>query len=104
MLGPVRSVRLDDAGIRQTIAKVHQEFGYIADPHTACGFAARQSGIPQVILATASPAKFPETVAEMISVAARHPTLDALQSQPIVRHDIDASSGAIRDFVLEKSR
>jgi threonine synthase len=100
----VRSVCLDDAGIRQTIAQVYREFGYVADPHTACGFAARRPGVPQVVLSTASPAKFPETVSEMIGVAARHPTLDALQAKPIVRHDLEASAGAIRDFVLEKSR
>ncbi len=104
VLGPVRSVRLDDAGIKATIARVHQEFGYVADPHTACGFAARAPGTPQVILATASPAKFPETVSEMIGVAATHPTLDALQSLPIVRHDIEASPDAIRDFVSARSR
>lgn len=104
VLGPVRSVRLDDGGIRDVIARVHREFGYVADPHTACGFAARTAGVPQVILSTASPAKFPETVTETTGVAARHPTLDALQALPIVRHDIDASAEAIRDFVLKHSR
>ena len=103
-LGPVRSVRLDDSGIKQVIARVYREHGYVVDPHTACGFAARTAGVPQVILSTASPAKFPETVSEMAGVAATHPTLDALQSLPIVRHDIEASAAAIRDFVLARSR
>jgi threonine synthase len=104
VLGPVRSERLDDAGIKAVIARVYREHGYVADPHTACGFAARTTGFPQVILATASPAKFPETVSETIGVAATHPSLDALQSLPIVRHDIDASAAPIRDFVLAHSR
>ena len=102
-LGPVRSVRLDDAGIKETIARVHRDMGYVADPHTACGFAARGVGTPQVILATASPAKFPETVSEMTGVHATHPTLDALQALPIARHDLEASAAAIRDFVLRNS-
>ncbi len=61
-LGAVRSTRLDDAGIAAVIRDVHARYGYVCDPHTACGFADAGAGVPRVILATASPAKFPETV------------------------------------------
>jgi threonine synthase len=103
VLGPVRSERLDDGGIKQVIARVYREHGYVSDPHTACGFAARKAGVPQVILATASPAKFPETVAETVGVKATHPTLDALQSLPILRHEIEATASAIRAFILKNA-
>ena len=48
-----------------TIADVYRRNGYVVDPHTAVGIAAakrfRVEG-PMVCLATAHPAKFPESV------------------------------------------
>jgi threonine synthase len=58
-----------EAEIADTIRQVEAECGYVLDPHTACGmFAARQvpqreAGQPRVVLATASPAKFPDAMA-----------------------------------------
>ncbi len=51
-----------------TIRNVHDRHGRLIDPHTAVGLAAanrlpRSSDVPVVVLATAHPAKFPETVA-----------------------------------------
>lgn len=52
----------------EAIRRVHEEYGYLIDPHTAVGWLALRarsdsdSAAPGVVLATASPAKFPETV------------------------------------------
>ncbi len=59
--------RLDDAGIEQEIARLHEESGYLADPHTAIGIAATIAnppghGVPTIAMATAHPAKFPDAV------------------------------------------
>jgi len=52
----------------QTIGTVYAQGGYIADPHTAIGIKVAREQIrlnaPMVILATAHPAKFPDTVHE----------------------------------------
>jgi threonine synthase len=66
---------LDDAETLAEIARVHQEAGYLADPHTAVGIgAARRCAsrwretapdlvdLPVVCMGTAHPAKFPEAV------------------------------------------
>ncbi|BET67779.1 threonine synthase [Opitutales bacterium ASA1] len=99
-LGSVRSARLDDEGIRAVIARVYADYGYVADPHTACGFAVEPlSGVSQVVLATASPAKFPDTVRAAIGLDPRHPSLDALADHPIVRHELAADASVVRDFV-----
>lgn len=52
-----------------TIRRVHDRFGYLVDPHTACGVAAalatadeRPAGVPCVCLATAHPGKFEEAI------------------------------------------
>ena len=52
-----------------TIREAHERYGRLIDPHTAVGLAAArrlgpQDGTPVVVLATAHPAKFPETVAK----------------------------------------
>ncbi len=51
--------------------------GYLLDPHTACGVVAAEKILatgkaPNIVLATAHPAKFPDAI-EAISGARRHP-------------------------------
>ncbi len=56
----------DDAEIRQTISSVYQDHGYALDPHTAAAWqvgATTRTNLPQVVVATAHPAKFSETIA-----------------------------------------
>jgi threonine synthase len=57
----------DDETLR-TIRDAHERYGRLIDPHTAVGLAAanrlsRSADVPIVVLSTAHPAKFPETVA-----------------------------------------
>jgi threonine synthase len=58
---------LDDAGIEETIRRVHRETGLVIDPHTATGWNAEADG-PLVSVATAHPAKFPEAVEAAIGI------------------------------------
>lgn len=64
----------DDHGTLEAIRTVYEEHGYLMDPHTAVGWLAlreetgRIGAVPGVVLATASPAKFPETVREATGV------------------------------------
>ncbi|TSC89842.1 MAG: threonine synthase [Parcubacteria group bacterium Gr01-1014_3] len=65
----ISAVTISEEETHETIKKVYQEFGYIADPHTAVGLAAAMkdtSRSPKIVLATAHPAKFKETVEEAI--------------------------------------
>jgi threonine synthase len=52
-----------------------------------------------VVLATASPAKFPETIRAALGVEPVHPALEALKSRPIVKHLIRAEPAAIKAFI-----
>lgn len=58
---------LDDAGILKTIARVYDETGQLLDPHTATAvdaayrWRAQGNHRPVVVMATAHPAKFPQT-------------------------------------------
>ncbi|WP_425106210.1 threonine synthase [Ancylobacter sp.] len=59
--------RADEAQTLDTIARVRAETGYLLDPHTAVAVSvaervAHDPHVPQVVLATAHPAKFPDAV------------------------------------------
>jgi len=44
----------NDTEISALIKRVYEQYGYVADPHTACGFAGNFDG-PQLVLSTAHP-------------------------------------------------
>ncbi|HTK98325.1 MAG TPA: threonine synthase, partial [Pseudomonadales bacterium] len=81
---------------------------YIVDPHTAVGIAAsrRFAGEgPMVCLATAQPAKFPESVDAAIGKPlARHPRLDALAGAPTRRTVLPARVDEVKAFVAAHAR
>jgi threonine synthase len=97
--------RTTDAEIAAIIARVHRDYGYVCDPHTACGFKDvgtvnnSASDRVQIVLATASPAKFPDTIKAAIGIEPTHPSLEALKSKPIVKHRLPAKPDAIRAFI-----
>jgi threonine synthase len=93
------SSRVDDHGIVQTLAHVWQQYGYVVDPHTACGFFGLATDRVSVVLATAHPAKFPEVVREASGVEPVHPSLEALKSKPLVRRRLAADLGAVEDYM-----
>ena len=59
-----------DAQIREMVKKTYVETGYLLDPHGACGYRALEEGLKPgetgVFLETAHPAKFLQTVEEII--------------------------------------
>lgn len=101
--GAISSSRTSDAEIPGLIQRVHREFGYIVDPHTACAFKELSRDRPSVVLATAHPAKFPETIAAAIGVTPTHPSLEALKTRPIVKHHVSADAAAIRAFIAQRA-
>lgn len=94
---------IDTGETRATIADVYARHRYLVDPHTAVGIAAaRRFAVdgPMVCLATAHPAKFPESVDAAVGAkVARHPALDALQDAPTRRTVLDADLGAVKAFI-----
>jgi threonine synthase len=67
---------VSDEETLQCIAEFYRRYGYVLDPHTAVGVKAGLSfrdGYPMVCLATAHPAKFPETVSKAIGQSFKLP-------------------------------
>jgi threonine synthase len=92
-----------DVEIRQTIAEVYRDQGYLLDPHSAAAWhvgSATVAARPQVVVATAHPAKFPATIAESLGQVLDWPDLAPglfdLEERIVV---IDADSSALEPFI-----
>ena len=95
----MRASRMDDAGIEKTIARLWHDYQYVADPHTACAFTDMAADRSSVVLATASPAKFPDVVARATGTEPVHPALEALKSLPMQSWPLPAEVGAVKAFI-----
>ena len=99
----------DQAQTRETIARVFAEAGYVADPHTAVAIRVADDfahgAAPVVILATAHPAKFPETVE---AATGRVPPIPAWAMQradnPEVLERLPNERDAVERFIASRSR
>jgi threonine synthase len=96
------SSRTDDAGIAERIREVYEKYGYVADPHTACGFTDLPAG-SNLVLSTAHPAKFPDTIQSAIAFDATHPALEALKPKEIVKHQVEPTPEGIKTFMRERA-
>ena len=93
----------DDAAIRATIASVHEQYGYLLDPHTAAAWKVSSEvpgNRPRLVVATAHPAKFVDVVAEAIGEPPELPLSLARLAVLEERHQaIDASAEALLDIL-----
>ena len=95
--------RCDDAQIPGIIKTVHEQYGYVVDPHTACAFADIDPDRTSIVLATAHPAKFPETIQSAIGVTPTHPSLEVLKNRPVIKHPVAGNATAIRAFIESRA-
>lgn len=95
------SSRTSDTAIATIIRSIYDNYGYIVDPHTACGFTDLSEEEPTLILSTAHPAKFPDTLEKSIGIEVLHPSLEAFKTQPIVKYSVDPEPIAIKQFMRE---
>lgn len=95
------ATRSSDEDILANIRRVKEDYDYVIDPHTACGFQDLDPSKTHVVLATAHPAKFPEIIKAAIGEAPTEPSLEAIRKKPMVTYPVEATATAIREF-LEK--
>ncbi len=89
-----------------TIRSVHEESGDVIDPHTADGVkVAREyveSGVPMLVLETAKPEKFAETIREAIGVELEYsPELQEMLDAPQHVTEMADDAAALRAFIEE---
>lgn len=97
----------DDDATRRAMQDVHDRTGYLLDPHTAVGYLGlkaeleAQGGGTGVVLATAHPAKFAETVKTTIGIdPPPPPALARCADLPERIIEIPADYAALRDVLL----
>ena len=89
-----------DSEINQIIKEVYDAYGYVVDPHTACGFSNLTKN-PSVVLATAHPSKFPDTIKGSIGLEILHPSLEVLKSREPLNYEVKPNPEAIKEFILK---
>jgi threonine synthase len=87
-----------------TIRDIDQKYGVMIDTHTADGVkVARehlQAGIPMLVLETALPIKFEETIQEALGRPAEcPPAFKDIKSKPQRVDNIDADVNQVKDFI-----
>ena len=93
--------RSSDEDILANILRVKEDYDYVIDPHTACGFQDLDPSKTHVVLATAHPAKFPEIINAAIGETPTEPSLEAIRKKSMVTYPVEATAAAVREF-LEK--
>jgi threonine synthase len=97
------ATRSTDEDILKNIRLVKEKYDYIVDPHTACGFQDLDLSSTHVILATAHPAKFPDTIRKAIGEAPTDPALEKLKNKEQVKYPVAATAAAVRQFLKENA-
>ena len=101
---------LDDPRTLELIRSVHEETGYLLDPHSAVGVGSarlkrRDRATPMVALATAHPAKFPEAVEKATGIRpALPPFLADLFERPERLDTLPNDRDRICDFIRARVR
>ncbi|MGE4371735.1 MAG: threonine synthase [Xanthobacter sp.] len=102
--------RADEPETRATISSMWKQAGYLADPHTAVALDVADkvdhaAGIPQVVLSTAHPAKFPDAVEAATGLRPPLPPhmanlMKREERVSVLPHDINA----VQDFIRNRAR
>jgi threonine synthase len=98
---------VDDSETRWALADCYEQTGHVLCPHTAVGWRARfdneETTGARVLLATAHPAKFPETVEEVLGFAPPLPRHCAdLFARPEASVKLPATVSAVKAFIQDQ--
>lgn len=99
-----------EGDVADCIRRVAADTGYVLEPHTACGVVTAERTLagqpaPQVVLATAHPAKFTEAMAEITGAPVALPQrLSGLLSAPERATAVANDAAAIKNTIAQLSR
>jgi threonine synthase len=97
--------------VAECIRRLQASAGYLAEPHTACGVVAAEKCLggrmphPEIVLATAHPAKFPDTMAQITGSRPALPLrLATLVSEPERFEVLPNDAAAVAAYVETHAR
>ena len=88
-----------DLEIPEIIRSVSREYGYLVDPHTACGFKNLPLDEKHLVMATAHPAKFPSVYENAGMEKPTSPILQELLEKAPLKYDSQVDPSSIRSFI-----
>lgn len=97
------ATRTTDEEILANIRRVKEEYNYVVDPHTACGFQDIDPSRTHIVLATAHPAKFPDIIEKAIGTAPTEDSLEALKKKRKKTYPVEANAAAVKEFIELRS-
>lgn len=111
MATAISGYALDDDGTGVAMSDIYKQYGYIADPHGAIGFAALQQymstaqGATGIVLETAHPAKFLDVMTAKLPAAnvAIPAALQAVAAKQKVAVELSTSYDSFRDWLASRS-
>lgn len=94
-----------DADVLETIRDVYKKYATVIDPHTAVamkvGLEKRGQGVPLVVVETAQPAKFAETMREALGFEAPVPKgYESLANLPEYTTQMDNDAELVKQFIV----
>ncbi|MCH9852359.1 MAG: threonine synthase [Alphaproteobacteria bacterium] len=96
---------MSDDEIRADINKTYQQTGEIIDPHSMIGVTAAKlygGDLPVMAIATAHPAKFPNTITQAINIEPTLPDyLSDLMQRPTRCHDVMNDADSVKQFITQ---
>jgi len=102
------SYSISDEQTKETISRVFQEHDYLLDPHGAVGFIslekylAENPGKKGIVLETAHPVKFPESVEKATGISIKYPfQVEKVMSREKRSTVVSSDYQSIKDFLLK---
>jgi threonine synthase len=109
----VRGYSFSDAKTQEAIGQIHQQYGYVACPHTAIAWRAWRQWqqehpaaveVTGVFLATAHPCKFPEVYPADIATQVQVPAqVQALQGRQKQAEQLPAAFSALKAYLMRRA-
>ena len=98
-----------DADVLDTIRAVHKKYGIVIDPHTAVamkvGLEKREEGVPLVVVETAQPGKFADTIREAIGFEAPVPKgYEQLENLPEHTTRMENDVTLVKEFIAQNTQ
>ena len=103
--GDISASFYDDSQIEQAIGEVYRQYGYVMDPHGACGYMALKDtglGGPGIFLETAHPAKFAERVEPIVGKVAMPPALERFAARTKNSIPLSAEFDDFKEYLLSR--
>lgn len=105
----LEGVSISDDETKQIIAKVHEEHGYVLEPHGAVGWGGlmhylenQDAKIPCITFETADPAKFPDEIQTILDINPPMPdSLKAMQDKEEEMARLKMDYEAFKEFLLK---